>query len=786
MTRFARAVRRPVALWIAAALVLSSIVVFSAFERGAPAVAFQQAGHWVYNSVLGSVFRVDGGGKNVDAEVRGVDAAPDSPVLQGESNGYVIGPNRVTVFGKSDLAVKSTLRIGIPEEPLGIEGPGGPYLVYREHGQIVRLGDAKRTVTVGSAVSSATATPDGTLWVRGKDRFCRLDSDAEELDCSMPAPADDAGALLNVAGEPAFANIAERTVTRLTGDRAGRTVDLDLPGSLPAEAKVAQSDVEGRIPVLSGNRLLLLDADGAKRAVTVELPPGRYDALAAAGQSVAVLDSERRVLRTFDAAGNAVDTHRLAGKIDGSGDAEPGFRMTPGEDGRIYLDDDTGAVVTVIDGDGSVSDVRTDSEDRERPGTPTPKPTPSKTPTPTPTKTETPTPPPTPTAEPDPTRTPEPEPSEPPNPNPEPPNPKPTRTSDPQPPRPSPPGAPRSVAAEPGNGQATVTWEPARDNGAEITSYQVRFRIAPGTVVVGLPESGKIDVPASKRSTTFTELLNMGGYIFTVSATNEAGTGPAVDTGTVRIGGQSRPPDAPTDVTAEPQDDGSVDLSWQEPNQDQNFVTGYTVHGSDGSSSEVVGKTNTTVRPKPGQPVSFQVTAENNVGTSPKSSATRTVYPYGQAEAPEVSSEPAADGTVSVRWDQPDLNGGELLHYLVTANGRPDLEVDGTSASYDEVGPGGLRVSVKAITHERNNPDGPTVAGKAGSVLAVPEYPGGPDRSGAAADPGGTADSGGADHPGSAGAELPPAAPRAAGPAIGVRLPRTNRPGRTDQKRGQR
>ncbi|GAB3406497.1 fibronectin type III domain-containing protein [Flindersiella endophytica] len=723
MTRFARVARRPVALWTAAALVLGTVIGLSAFGRGAPAVAFQQAGHWVYNATIGTVFRVDGGGKNVDSEVAGVQADPGSPVLQGSSNGYVVGPRQVTVFGKSDLSVKSTIKTGIDEEPLGIEAPGGPYLVYREHGQIVRLGDSQQTVTVGSVVSSAIATPDGTLWVRGADKFCQLAPGSTELECPLDAPARDAGALLTVGGEPAFANLAQRTVTQLAGDDAGRPVRMNVDGTLPATSVVAQADVGGRIPILTGDRLLLVDAAGTTPATTIRLAPRHYDALAATGAAVAVVDSERGELRTFDADGKAVQTHRLGKHKSGRGKADDHLRVTPGQDGRIYIDDVTGAVVTVIDGDGSVSEVATDGSNR--PTSPDAKqaPTPDSTPTPT---TTTPTPGPKPTTKqetPDPSRTDGPGrrwplPTEDPDPDPEP-------KQTPKPPPAARPGAPGSVSATPDGWKATVNWTAARANGAPVTSYLVRFRVAPGNSVSGLPASGSRTVSGIRRSTTFT-MFESGtffcsprcDYIFTVAATNRIGTGPAVDSKVVTVGGQSKP-SAPTDVAAATKTDGSVDVSWKAPSTDYT-LSGYNVSGSDGSNTSVpTYSTSTTLKPTLGKGVSYRVTAKNGAGTSPKSAATRTVYPYSQAAAPTVKATPGI-GSVSLSWNTPNLNGGELVHYVVTATGQPDRKVTTNSTRYTGLSAVPLTFTVKAVTREKNRPSSATVDGQTGTASATP------------------------------------------------------------------
>jgi hypothetical protein len=80
------------------------------------------------------------------------------------------------------------------------------------------------------------------------------------------------------------------------------------------------------------------------------------------------------------------------------------------------------------------------------------------------------------------------------------------------------PGAPTGVAAISGNGEATVSWSaPASSGGAPITAYTVTA--SPG---------GRHCVWSSgPLSCTVTGLTNGTAYTFTVTATNEAGTGPA-------------------------------------------------------------------------------------------------------------------------------------------------------------------------------------------------------------------------------------------------------------------
>jgi hypothetical protein len=75
------------------------------------------------------------------------------------------------------------------------------------------------------------------------------------------------------------------------------------------------------------------------------------------------------------------------------------------------------------------------------------------------------------------------------------------------------PGAPGSVSAQPGNGQATVTWSPPAPNGSPIARYTVTA--SPGGAAATVTGT----------TTTLLGLTNGTAYRFTVTATNWVGTG---------------------------------------------------------------------------------------------------------------------------------------------------------------------------------------------------------------------------------------------------------------------
>ncbi len=78
------------------------------------------------------------------------------------------------------------------------------------------------------------------------------------------------------------------------------------------------------------------------------------------------------------------------------------------------------------------------------------------------------------------------------------------------------PDAPAGVDATPGDGQATLTWQPpAHDGGSPVMSYSVTS------------SPGGLSCSTTEPTCTLTGLTNGTAYRFTVTATNAVGTGPA-------------------------------------------------------------------------------------------------------------------------------------------------------------------------------------------------------------------------------------------------------------------
>ena len=193
---------------------------------------------------------------------------------------------------------------------------------------------------------------------------------------------------------------------------------------------------------------------------------------------------------------------------------------------------------------------------------------------------------------------------------------------------PSAPGAPTSVSASAGNGQARVTFTaPASNGGASITGYTVTATpVGGGTAVTGSGASSPI---------TVTGLTNGVSYTFTVSATNDVGTG-AASSATSAVT-PATVPGAPTGVTVTG-GNGQASVGFTPPAD----TGGAAILGSNGytvTATPVGGGTPITASGNAspiavtglldGTVYTFTVTANNSLGAGPPSapSAPQTVTP---------------------------------------------------------------------------------------------------------------------------------------------------------------
>ncbi|MEU0510895.1 fibronectin type III domain-containing protein [Amycolatopsis sp. NPDC006125] len=523
--------RLPMALLVAV-VVAGVAVAVSAAGRPLPGLNVAPGGHWVAFPGLDRVFHINGSARTVDASAEVPGLEPGSQVVQGETSGYVVGRSRIHEFGKSDLSVERSFVPPTGEVPVAIETPGGPYLVYREAGRVVRLGDGAVTIPAGGVLGDPVATPDGTVWLHRLDSgvLCRLPRDAEQVSCPVAAPAGHTGGLTVVGRDAAFVDTTSDVLRPVTGDGFGEPVPARM--DLPPGARIAPADADGRVAVLdpATRRLHLVDAAGldGRRApatpISLALADGDYAGPTVSGSSVVLLDLTRSTVLTYSSQGDPKRTMPVPPEA-----GEP--RLARGEDARVYVDGAEGRHVLVVDHDGAVNQVPVVGTQRpDEPGAPAAPPPESPVSQPQNGPVQNgpaqngpvqsgpaqngPPPgggqnrppsggdggrPPGQTQSPPSSSRAVPPPSPPPVPA-------------------SPPGLPPGLRATVQGENVQLTWGAAPPNGAAVTAYQISWRPGSGA-------GGAMTRPGSARSATLSGLQQGVTYTVTVVAENSAGRG---------------------------------------------------------------------------------------------------------------------------------------------------------------------------------------------------------------------------------------------------------------------
>lgn len=658
--------RAPLAALVAACVGLVTVAVSGA-GGGVPGLRFLQSGHWVFNSALGTGVHIDGRTMKVDGSVPlDPDTDPGSPVVQTDTDGYVLGRSTTQEFGKSDLTVRPRQPDEADELPVGVEVAGMAYSVRQHTGVVTRFGDHRVVIHVGGPLGRPAYTSDGTLWLLRQDtgQICQLPPEASTVTCPAKGAAGPRTAITVIGDQPVLVDTAARTLAVIGAGGLGRPRpygDVQVPDS----AIVATNDVDGKVAILDpgGRKLHLIDASdvvGDRPAAppeTTDLPRGRYAGIASSGKAVAVVDEDSGTVRTYDGTGKEQSAEAFpepSKPAPGKKVAKGNIKLSRGEDSQVYADSETGEHVMVVDDDGDITKVdATDPGDKDerKPPVPSQRPTsqpppssPTTMPTTVPTSEQTVVPttdePTTQEQETDPPETGEPARERRPKEHARPTNgpgreqhtEEPTRkpTAKPKPEDPPKtveeparvPSAPGGVRASAGDGRATVNWNGAASNGAKITAYLISW------------SGGSTTASASARQTVVSGLKNGTSYAFTVRARNKVGTGPGSRSATVTPASSAVPADPPVNLTA----------------------------------SE-------------------------------------------------------SDETIELSWEQPDLNGGTLLHYVVNISGVLEHDVQGTSFTYDTLDNGTTYTfTVRAVTR---TPDGKTMRGKPATTTGTPHDDGG-------------------------------------------------------------
>ncbi|MEY9863623.1 RHS repeat-associated protein [Catenulispora sp. GAS73] len=230
----------------------------------------------------------------------------------------------------------------------------------------------------------------------------------------------------------------------------------------------------------------------------------------------------------------------------------------------------------------------------------------------------------------------------------------------------------QNLTVLPGNGQATVSWQPpASDGGADLTSTIVML------TEVSDNSSSYVQVAVPTTTATIANLIDGAAYTATVWVQSSA-----LISGATVVSPQFTPkagpqPGPPALVMATP-GVAQATVSWTAPADDGGSpVTGYTVTTYDRNNA-VVGTpisataattTATVTGLTNAASYYFGVTAANSAGTGPQLYST-PVTPAGPPAAPTDVTPHPSNRSVYVSWTPPANDGGSpVTSYVVTAVG---------------------------------------------------------------------------------------------------------------------
>ncbi len=217
------------------------------------------------------------------------------------------------------------------------------------------------------------------------------------------------------------------------------------------------------------------------------------------------------------------------------------------------------------------------------------------------------------------------------------------------------PGAASNVTATAGNGQATVSWDPATSTGLPVLGYSVTA--SPG---------GATCSTLLLTTCTVTGLTNGTAYTFTVTATNLVGTSVASPPSSAVT--PATVPGAPRNVAATHDEAQSV-VSWVAPvSTGGAAVTGYTATASPGGATCTTATTSCLLTGlDDGTAYVVSVTATNRVGTGPAGTSSPVTPGFAPGAASNVTAT-AGNGQATVSWDPATSVGLPVLGYSVTAS----------------------------------------------------------------------------------------------------------------------
>jgi hypothetical protein len=229
------------------------------------------------------------------------------------------------------------------------------------------------------------------------------------------------------------------------------------------------------------------------------------------------------------------------------------------------------------------------------------------------------------------------------------------------------PGAATIGSATAGVGSATVSWT-GPTSGAPATTYKI-------TPYIGTTAQTPVTVEASLSSKVVTGLTGGTSYTFTVTAINEAGTGPESAKSNAITPSNPTVPGAPTSVTATA-GPASATVNWTAPtNNGGGTITSYKITpylagvAQTAVTAEATSTSTTVTGLTVGGSYAFTVAATNVAGTGTASSQSNPVVPTSTSVpgTPTGVTAQAKSAGALVSWTAPSSSGGSpITGYRVT------------------------------------------------------------------------------------------------------------------------
>ena len=276
------------------------------------------------------------------------------------------------------------------------------------------------------------------------------------------------------------------------------------------------------------------------------------------------------------------------------------------------------------------------------------------------------------------------------------------------------PGAPTAVGGTPGNTQVSVSFTPpADDGGIPIISYKA------------VASPGGAQTTGASSPLVVTGLSNGTPYTFTVTATNEVGTGPAsAPSGAIT---PCSVPGSPTGATATG-GNAQASVTFTAPVSDGGCpITGYTVTsnpaGGTDSNAGAIATTHVVTGLTNGTSYTFTVVAINAAGSSAPSSASNSVTPMTVPGAPVAVTASPGNKRATVGFAPPASNGGSAITgYTVTSNPAGGVDTNAGSTSTNHVITGLTNGTAYTFTVVATNVVGAGAA-SAASTAVTPRVP---------------------------------------------------------------